>query len=62
MRCQFKRSDMTPCYIDDGALALCEWLGKPDALCVGCERTKEYLDRVLTEAISLRPIGRPRVS
>jgi len=37
MKCQYARSDMTPCYTKDGVIALCtdSFLKH---LCVGCER------------------------
>jgi hypothetical protein len=43
IRCLFKRSDMTPCVIEDGAV--CYSAGPPiestGPVCVGCERSVE---------------------
>jgi hypothetical protein len=37
-RCQHAKSDITPCYYADGALAIFEKAQPLVAYCVGCER------------------------
>jgi hypothetical protein len=40
LRCQYKRSDMTPCVIEDGPICYSDPLSPAVAVvCVGCERT-----------------------
>jgi hypothetical protein len=53
VKCPHAKSDMTPCYIKDGDVALCymtpsmDWKNEtrgPPTHCVGCERSKRLLD------------------
>lgn len=45
VRCPHKKSDMTPCYIEDGEVTLCCMPGSDEPThCVGCERSRELLD------------------
>lgn len=45
MRCPHAESDMTPCYMKDGKMALCH-IGSEETPthCVGCERSQKLLD------------------
>lgn len=47
VKCPHKKSDMTPCYIEDGEVTLCYMSPSqegPPTHCVGCERSQELLD------------------
>jgi hypothetical protein len=41
--CPHAKSQMTPCYLKDGDVTLVEIHGRPH--CVGCEWSKETLDK-----------------
>lgn len=48
LRCHYKRTDMTPCVIEDGAICYSDATAS-GPLCVGCERTVEAVNAELGE-------------